>query len=158
MSFYASVLLPSYITNPTHCSLAVTILPHTTMLFHLFLHPSCYSSIQYNHQIQRLCRCNCAGPITVPTSYITFNNSLNVAEIKKITKRFILVSRTTIKSLIICSKIILFAPKSMHNYLSSYFHYHNVHGQLWWKMFFILQGQGIIAPKMVFYQLHVLLI
>ena len=40
MSFYASVLLPSCITNRNHCSLVATISPHSTMSFHLFFTPT----------------------------------------------------------------------------------------------------------------------
>ena len=40
MSFFASVLLPSYITNRSHCSLVATIPPHSAMSFHLFFTPT----------------------------------------------------------------------------------------------------------------------
>ena len=49
MSFCAS-FLPSYITNRNHCSLAVTIPPHTCHSI-CFSHPPCYSSIQHNTTI-----------------------------------------------------------------------------------------------------------
>ena len=48
----------SSFTNRTYCSLAATILLHTTMSFHLFFTPTILliNTIQPYHQIQRLCR------------------------------------------------------------------------------------------------------
>ena len=63
MSFYASVLLPSYITNRNHCSLAATIPPHSTMSFHLFFTPTMLliNTKLYNHTIKYNA---CVGPTT----------------------------------------------------------------------------------------------
>ena len=60
----------SYITNRTHCSFAVTILPYTTMSFHMFFTPTMLLMLQYNatiyHKIQRLC--------IGPTTYFIYHN------------------------------------------------------------------------------------
>ena len=63
MSFYGSVLLPSYITNRYRCSLAATIPPHSTMSFHLFFTPTMLliNTTLYNHTIKYNA---CLGPTT----------------------------------------------------------------------------------------------
>ena len=63
MSFYASVLLPSCITNRNHCSLAATIPPHSTMSFHLFFTPTMLltNTTLYNQTIKHNA---CVGPTT----------------------------------------------------------------------------------------------
>ena len=71
MSFCASVLLLSYITNRNHCSHATTIPPHSTMSFHLFFTPTMLliNTTLYNHTIKYNA---CVGP----TAYFIYKKSI----------------------------------------------------------------------------------